>query len=67
MDNRKEPIEAEWSGIPNHDALHNRQSSTLQLLRRLNFWDLQQMISQKATKMIGVFHAYTEKIIAISR
>src|SRR2546428_683947 len=35
MGNRKEPIETEWSGIPNHHALHNRQSSTLQLLRRL--------------------------------
>src|SRR5207244_2514350 len=35
MGNRKEPIETEGSGIPNHHALHNRQSSTLQLLRRL--------------------------------
>ena len=32
MGNRKEPIETEGSGIPNHHALHNRQSSTLQLL-----------------------------------
>jgi site-specific recombinase XerC len=35
MGNRKEPIETEGSGIPNHHALQNRQSSTLQLLRRL--------------------------------
>ena len=31
------------------------------------FGDLQQKISQKVTIVIGVFHAYTEKIIAISR